>query len=157
MIRYARAMMRGADQHLRFPFIEIADFVNRHRESLWWLDGIVPKLSIPFNRNAEILAALAKARLWYGEPEIADFVNRLHTFQFHRDGDPAKTLYLAWNKSRYAGSNVRRDRLYLRAVYFIQAEINGISVWDREVSIARHDFFKWEPDWTVPPGAPKDS
>ena len=138
-----RAMMSGSSGRVKYSESEIAQFALKYQESIQWVMHNLP------NSRADVLAALAKAYIWYGEPSIIDFCRRFKTMVFKSEKDPAALLYKRLTKMRsLTKGHVNGLAVYRLTLAAIDHEINNrvvSALYPRE-----EDIFTWEKDWSLP-------
>lgn len=138
MVPFSRTNYKMSDS-------EIAAFLIKHQDTIHWACKILGVV------RADVIAAFAKASLWYGRAAIEPIAVRFHTVVFDRVDDPANALYKWLHQQRkYSLSGAE---VYRKTAYAIQSEMEGYSV--KKLREAKADFFEWkQPDWDVPDSAP---
>jgi hypothetical protein len=140
MAAVCRAMMRGTQPLYRYSDEEIASCATKHRDAInqaFRLTGRMP---------VAIIAAVAKAILWYGYEKIEPFCRRLRDVNFNEENDPAKALYIYMMKPAYQKKD---GQMYRKAVSAIRYEVDNRPCY--KLFDAQEDFFPWVGGWSVPP------
>lgn len=138
MVPFSRTNYKMSDS-------EIAAFLVKYQDTINWACKILGAV------RADVIAAFAKASLWYGREEIEPIADRFHTVVFKRVDDPANALYKWLHQQRKY--SVSGAEVYYKTAYAIQAVMEGVPV--KKLRGAKADFFEWkQPNWDVPDSAP---
>jgi len=134
----ARSMMRGTGSITRFSETEIAEFCMIHKDLIRWGLHALP------GQRADVVAAVCKAALWYGQERLEPFCYRLKNTMFASPTDPAGVLY-KWliRTKNTSGITVYRKALTAVNRYLEDREL-------RNIFECETDIFEWLPMWQVP-------
>jgi len=145
-----RSMMAGlANRGTRYTETEIAGFMIQHKLVLEWLTSNL------HNYRADLQAVVGKALLWWGEPVIGPFVERLRTVLFTSEGDPARSLYHWIQNAKQKGrkdSYANPVTYYKKTLAAIHAHAAGKEA--KRIIAKEQDIFEWLSGWKVPENAP---
>jgi hypothetical protein len=138
----SRAMMRGTQPFYRYSVDDIVACADKHRATIDQAFDLVGKIQAP------VIAAVAKAIMWFGVESVQGFCQRLREVSFKEEGDPAKVLYL-FMMNRSKSSNERKDgQMYKKAVSALRYEVANRPCF--KLHDAKEDFFPWVGGWSVP-------
>lgn len=138
---FCKAVMRGIQNRVRYTESEIVEFAHKWSELIHWVSVHLPAA------RAEVQAAVAKAYLWYGGQEIEPFCDRLKNVRFPEDGDPAKALYVALERSKVNRSNqtLVSYKKTLAAIDALMTKRAISKLYEKE-----EDIFQWQDGWELP-------
>lgn len=141
---FCKALMKGTAGKLRYTETEVAEFASKWEELIDWIGENLPAA------RAEVQAVLAKAYLWYGPEKVVPFCERLREVKFSDDGDPARALFMALQRSKVNRINIPLTA-YKKTLSAVEALIN-----DKEISRLferDEDIFHWQQGWELPKGS----
>lgn len=143
-----RAMMNGVKDraNLVLSHAELAYFGEKYAsvvgQVMQDLQGAGSQHGI---KRADLIAAIAKAYLWYGRETIHPFCSRLGTVLFDGKNDPA---YLLYNLVIRGGVALKGVVLYKKTLAAIEHNLARNKV--NRLLESDRDFFDWQPNWEVP-------
>jgi hypothetical protein len=143
-IGFCKAIMRGIQPRFRYTETEIAEFAAKWQDLILWIGEHLS------TGRAEVQAAIAKAYLYYGPEKIEPFCQRLREVKFTEDGDPARALFFALQRSKDNRTHIDlvAYKKALQAVYCLDIGKTLSRVTERE-----EDIFQWQEGWELPTGA----
>ena len=141
---FCKAIMKGLQNKVRYTETEIAEFAHKWQDLISWVSKNLPVA------RAEVQAAIGKAYLWYGPEKMEPFCERLREVKFTEDGDPARALFFALQRSKINRINVALVA-YKKTLASVEAAITDKSLsrlYERD-----EDIFQWQEDWELPNGS----
>ena len=141
---FCKAIMKGLTSKVRHTETEIAEFAHKWQDLIAWISQNLP------GARAEVQAAIGKAWLWYGPEKNGPFCERLREVKFTEDGDPARALFFALQRSKINRINVALVA-YKKTLASIEASVNDKTLsrlYERD-----EDIFQWQEGWELPQGS----
>ena len=138
-----RAMMRGTNgSNIKYSESEIAAFALKHQDALSWLHKNIGKV------RSDVIAAIGKCVLWYGQEKILSFADRFRTMVFNDERDPAKMLMIWLQKTKTGKGYVSPTDVYQKTLACTIAGVEGRTIG--KIRSRSDDIFEWENGWNVP-------
>lgn len=141
---FCKSLMKGTTGKIRYTETEVAEFASKWSEIINWVHENLPLA------RAEVQAVVAKAYLWYGPEKIGPFCERLREVRFTEDGDPARALFMALQRSKINRINIPLTA-YKKTLSAVEALMNNKEItrlFERD-----EDIFQWQQGWELPKGS----